>query len=232
MEKLSKDFIGRGRIHGTYDHKNADVIYTFIYDYQRSDNELYGDIMQDLSGQPDQIGLTLMYNETLQVFQGFMTPSPDIWFTYGDSLFSDRGSLILNGAAQMNRGNELFVYNENDEGKYFDDYHNSEVEIIINDSAQASKVYDNVILNMNPDASSMLEAISLTTEVGTQTITVTGDNRLRYRELLHRFPLRGKADSKRVRGKWLKMKLKFNNTGGKDIRLSSIETKYRLSLRT
>jgi hypothetical protein len=238
IESFSKYFQSSHRpdaIHGTFDYKNNDVIFTFIGP-PRIDGtgiSIWTNIFGEEVGYESlsQVGVTLSYNQTLGVFHGFMSPTPDIWFTYGDSLFSDEGSLMTGGTYSINNSHEIYVYNEDDEGKFFGNYYDSEVEIIINESAQISKVFDNVLLNMNPDAAPQLESIKLTTEIESQTITVAGDTRLRYKELLHRFPLRTITGTKRTRGKWLKMKLKFNNSGGKEIRLSSIETRYRPSLR-
>ena len=217
IENLSKNFINQGQIHGAYDYKNHDVIYTF------TDIDLVGAGEGSVGDGGYNTAKTIVYNELIKGYTSFWTAYPSYWMKFGDTLYSEKG-IVDNALAR----NQVYRYSPTSTGSFFGSYKDSTIEVVLNEKASLSKVFDNLAMAVNPEGYALVNQIVLTTENGSQTLSFP-DTRTKYRELLYRLPLRNSSATGRVRGRWCKLKINFDNNSSKNVVLSLLESKYRLS---
>jgi hypothetical protein len=149
-----------------------------------------------------------------------------MWFSFGDNFYSTRQQTAIASSQE-----KVYIYNENTEGTFFDTLMDSKIDIVVNDISQYSKVFDNIVLNINNDGYGLLKTINISTDDQTQSINVLTDTRAKYREQFYRLPLRGLNQTQRVRGKWTGIEFVFKNESDKEIVFTDLETKYRISNR-
>lgn len=166
-------------------------------------------------------GTTLLYNETNDAFTTFMSHMPPIWMNFAKFVFSN--------AFNVSSQNEVHVHDEGVRGEFFGTKKVSLLDVIVNPSPQYSKVFDIAHINSNREVKDILTNIEMTTELTTHNFNPSTDTRARNREELLKMPLRQKGKKDRVRGKHVKIKMQFTNDQDKLVRISNLETLFRLS---
>ena len=139
-----------------------------------------------------------------------------------------------------NKENEIYVHDEDYRCKFYGVIFDSKLRFIANPNVPYSKVYDNIRVNVNSDGVSILQSVTgKTPNQNAQTIILnrtTGDLRPTYREDFLVSPLRAIGASERLRGKYILLEYLVNNgrfpNDNKVIRITDIETQYRISQRT
>ena len=229
FEEILKSAYGTSpNIHSGYDHKNHEVYFSILLDPSKLSTAATSLISKTgvYSEEHTTIGATIIYNTHLKAFTSFISAIPNMWFSFGDNFYSTRQQLAVASSQE-----KVYIYNENTEGTFFDTLVDSKIDIVVNDISQYSKVFDNIVLNINNDGYGLLKTINISTDDQTQSINVLTDTRAKYREQFYRLPLRGVNESQRVRGKWTGIEFVFKNESDKEIVFTDLETKYRISNR-
>jgi len=81
--------------------------------------------------------ITLAYNELLQTFEGFYDYGSKMFFISNDALYG------LNPTAQ-----ELHTYGNGINGHFFNQYYNSEIQLVLNALPDDSKAFNNIAYNL------------------------------------------------------------------------------------
>jgi hypothetical protein len=205
-----------GGVHGAYDYKNNEVIFTFRRNIEkRVDSEAI--ITKELSNR------TYVYNESIGAFTGNLSILPRIYFTHRGKYFSTNNTL----------GNitpeKIYIHLFGLRGVYYDIVENSKLSVVFNTENDQHKVFDNSIINVNNGYTLIGETL-MTTENNSELLNLQLDNRVKYKENLLRFPLRGLLQDGRVRGKYLKIDFTIVNDGlDTECKITSIESKFRIS---
>ena len=112
----------------------------------------------------------------------------------------------------------------------FGSYNDSVLEFVVNEAATTTKIFDNILINMN-DFVSLLGQVLFTSDLGgNQTVFPPSDARSKYREAIFKTPTRQLGANDRVRGKSMRVKMTINNNGS----LASValaDTLFRISNR-
>ena len=232
IETIAQDFYKQGDIHAGYDFKNQEAYFTFVAPYTNlsAHTKTFLSETGRSASNLTKVGTTLVYNNYLGVFTSFLTAVPNMWFNFGDNFYSDRANTETT-ALSADAVKNVYIYNEDIECNFFGTNYDSTIEIIVNDLSQLSKVFDNLVLSVNRTGHDRLSSVVMTTESDTQTLTLSSDTRAKYREDFYRMPMRAINDPNRLRGRWVSVKLIFDNASDKDVVLNTLETKYRISRR-
>ena len=227
FEEILKTTYGTGaNIHSGYDHKNHEVYFSILASPGKISAAAISLINKTgiYHEANTVVGSTIIYNTHLKSFTSFISAIPKMWFSFGDNFYSTRQQTGVVSSQE-----KVYIYNENDEGSFFETLNDSKINVIVNDIAQYSKVFDNIVMNINNDGYGLLKTINIATDDQTQTLNVLTDTRAKYREQFFRLPLRGLNQTQRVRGKWAELEFVFKNESDKEIVFTDLETKYRIS---
>lgn len=172
---------------------------------------------------------TLMYNEGLNTFHGFVDLYPRIYFRYRNDLFCVNPQ-ITNQICQANAGQY---------GNFFDVFYNSILSFVVNPSPIQYKSFDNGVLGINVgNYDKMISFISHQTEEDTHIMNYSpdglsvSDDRFKYRNNELWYPIFQKGKP-RLRGKYMTVTLVIKNSsqlqlGRKAVRILSYKTKFRI----
>ena len=227
FEEILKSTYGTGaNIHSGYDQKNHEVYFSLLVTASKINSEATSLISSTgiYNEAYSVIGSTIIYNTHLKSFTSFISAIPNMWFSFGDNFYSTRQQLAVASSQE-----KVYIYNENAEGSFFETLLDSKIKLIINDAAQYSKVFDNIVMNINSDGYGLLKTINISTDDQTQSLNVLTDTRAKYREQFYRLPVREIANSQRIRGKWMELEFVFKNESSKKLVFTDLETKYRIS---
>ena len=227
FEEILKSTYGTGaNIHSGYDQKNHEVYFSLLVTASKINSEATSLISSTgiYHEAYSVIGSTIIYNTHLKSFTSCISAIPNMWFSFGDNFYSTRQQLAVASSQE-----KVYIYNENAEGSFFETLLDSKIKLIINDAAQYSKVFDNIVMNINSDGYGLLKTINISTDDQTQSLNVLTDTRAKYREQFYRLPVREIANSQRIRGKWMELEFVFKNESSKKLVFTDLETKYRIS---
>lgn len=213
-----------GGIHAIWDVKNNSILFTFT-DIKEA---AAGNVITTVTGLKE----TIEFNETDDTFKTFYSFTPNIYMKYKMNFFSND--------SDHSKENEIYVHDEDFRCKFYGVIFDSKLRFIANPNIPYSKVFDNIRVNVNADGATILKSVLATTPNQTgQTIVLngtTGDDRPKYREDFLVSPLRGLTAAERLRGKYIIMEYLVDNgrfpSDNKVIRITDIETQYRISQRT
>lgn len=163
--------------------------------------------------------LTVCYNDGVQykLFNGFSPVKSKQYISFRNKVFAE------------NNLNELHILNEGPKGFAFNQTHDLEIEMIVNPSISDVKIFDNFIGVIKSNGIKFKELIFSTNIVDEQ-ILLNDDNRYKIREGRHLIPLK-KPGYQRMRGDYLKLKIKFDNSSGNEISIASVLTQFRKSFK-
>ena len=147
-----------------------------------------------------------------------------LWIKHKDTYYSQHPT--VGGGFLTDRN--IYVHNYGNRGEFYGTYEDSELEFIVNPSPTISKVFDNLIVNIDNSGYLRLTSVTMNTETQSQSLSPQSDTRGKYREYLYKIPLRSLTQSDRMRGKHLALKFVFNNNGNL-IRVTNVESLYRPS---
>ena len=130
----------------------------------------------------------------------------------------------------INDNNVHSLFSNDSRGLMFGSYNDSVLEFVVNEAATTTKIFDNILINMN-DFVSLLGQVLFTSDLGgNQTVFPPSDARSKYREAIFKTPTRQLGANDRVRGKSMRVKMTINNNGSL-ASVASADTLFRISNR-
>lgn len=197
---------GFSGITGIYDYKNNEIIYSFHADLDRSDIPFLV------------YNFTLVYSENTETFTTRFSEVPHFYFSLQGKYFS----------SNVDSPQDFYVHLLGNRGQYYGEYKDATVDIVVNPTQDAQKVYDITQVNMNDLGVARLSQVEISTDNQTFSLSLPTDARARYRYGFLSFPVRELMQTDRTRGKWMKQKYTIVNNG--DLcRITMIENKFRIA---
>lgn len=198
---------GFSGITGVYDYKNNEVIFSFhAPNLQREDVPFLV------------YNFTLVYGENTETFTTRFSEVPHFYFPLQGKYFS----------SFVDSPQDFYVHLLGNRGEYYGTYRDSTVDIVVNPTQDAQKIYDITQVNINAEGVAILSQVEISTDNQTFSLSLPTDTRARYRYGFLSFPARGLTQTDRTRGKWMKQKYTIVNTG--DLcRITMVENKFRIA---
>lgn len=222
---------GINGIHGVFDYVNNELIYTVI---RSSGTGLSLVTKRD----------TLVISQFIDAFTAFYSHAPKIYITNNKKFVSSNN---INGFQY----NNLFLHNFGEYGKFYGQYHNSEIELFVNKFPQATKIFDNIMFQTEvQDGNTLIDTdsgltpihetfnqLEVSTDHQSNSISLIISNLIRkYRTWRLPIPRHSVQASfvssglySRMRDKYLKVKFKYLNNNNKRMIVHNIITFFRLN---
>ncbi len=204
-----KDNPFSGGIVGAFDYKNQSLYHTFSNIANAAGN---------IAGQ------TIEFNEAESQFKSFHSFIPNLYFGL-------RGSLLSVNPAVGGNGN-LYEHDAGPVGLIYGTLVNSQLKFSVNPVQTEPVWFDNGRIAMNNIAAgNKLNTATLNVQdYAPQIINFLLDPRWKFRQGFAEYPTRGITAPTRLRGKYMTVQLEvINDISNTVVRISSHETKYRLS---
>lgn len=125
--------------------------------------------------------------------------------------------------------NDIYLHNRGDVGEFYGLGHRAYFSPVINEMADATKVYDYFELNCNENMNELLGKVEMFTEKQGFTMLYPGDTRKKYREDTIWMPYRTKTQVDRMRGKFMEVFFIVHNLFNAKARASSLKSEVRIS---
>jgi len=216
-----------------YDSRNNEVLYSFI---ERRENVSSGKPYWYLY-----IAETLVYSETTGTFTSKYTFGSPMFIDTQDKLLSVRPWTTNPSTTEALNKNQIWRHNSTSltnpiQGSWYGDVYDCSVSFISNTAPTQTKVFDNLELyteitgvenlnttwdKLNCDNSYQSSVLNLVPE---QTI-------IRRERTWKTVVPRNKTNTQRLRDKYLKIKLSYDNTKGGKLKTHYVKTKFRVSKR-
>lgn len=182
-----------------YDIRHQDVIFTILN-------------ATGTTSVPVHVPVTLIYNEKVGEFISRASFVPGHYMSHNDFLLSQPPITAKN--ALTIAGNKVYVHDHADAnycqwyGALANDF---EIELILNPAPNDVSIFTSMEVDMDSDTDKFFDEIVLSDTERTHTLTVSSDNRVRRRETMWQFPLRGLTDNDRMRDRHLSVLLRYRN---------------------
>lgn len=209
------DIINNIGVRVGYDNFNQEVLFTYY-----------------LKGN-EQVSFTVVYSEILGVWTSFYSMTPSLYWNRGNNLLS-----FNNEDYNKNNEQKAFIHNRQNRNTFYNEFTNSEVEIIINPNTESSKVYDNHSIISNNIYPSKAKWTTENQEAERTREWLLQMRRLRQEEnrvqlvvgsseVDKREEYNHNRQNSRIRDKYVKLRLTYDTK--KELRIQRILTKYRRS---
>ena len=247
LEKLD-DRYNIGGLHTGFDFENNDLLFSILHNVCDNGNEFIqvgesdtpGGSSERKSTDPYSVDkyekkcLTISYNENIGAFVSEYTFYPKMYMNIGKFMYTFR------------KEGSIHIHNKGDKGDFYGNTYYSYLEYSVNKYPSLVKHFDNKVLNINETGAKRLFTasflsdvdIAATIDVKAENILVNGystSRRVRYRAGLLRFPIRDLVKvlpaGKRISGKSMDVKLKFENVDTERAILTSSDTLSRIQHR-
>ncbi len=221
-------YVGRNGVHGVYDYINDEMIYTFFKGVSTGEE-------QSLT-----TPYTLVYSEKLSAFTGFYSHFPKNYITNNKKIVSANPGVLQ----------DLYLHNFGEYGKFYGTYASSIIEFFSNKYSQFTKIFDNLMFQTEVQNGTTLvdiasgptpvqetfNTLEVSTDYQSNSITLTP-----FANLVRKFRswrtqvLRSNAAGayvsptlfSRMKDKYLRIKLTYNNNGNKRFILHSVISFFR-----
>lgn len=212
---LPNIYFGSIGITGTYDFKYNEVLLTFH-------NKKEG-----VTGDPF-TSFTIVFNENGNVFSSFNSAKPTIYLNDKENYFTP-GPADLTDFSNDKR-KDLYLHNEGNRGEFYDTYHDSYVEFVVNDVQNVSKIFTNLeweseVFDTNGNNIFDATVSSINTSNAYQVAPELTTFKRRFRTWRATLP-REAGTKARLRDHFLKTKYSFTNSDNKKFVLSGVTTIY------
>lgn len=209
---LPNIYLGSIGITGTYDFKYNEVFLTFH-------NKKEG-----VTGNPF-TSFTICFNENGNVFSSFNSAKPTLYLNDKENYFTPGPVDILN-----DKSGDLYIHNEGNRGEFYDTYHDSYVEFVVNDAQNVSKIFTNLeweseVFDTNGNNIFDATVSSINTSNAYQIAPELTTFKRRFRTWRATLP-REVGTKARLRDHFLKTKYSFTNSDNKKFVLSGVTTIY------
>lgn len=223
--------IGINGIHGVYDYINNELLYTIT----RSSND-NGSVITKKD--------TLIISHFINSFTGKYSHAPKIYITNNKKFISSDKTNSLNY-------NNLFLHNFGEYGKFYNEYFDSEIEVVVNKFPEYTKIFDNIVFQTEvQDGNTLIDIDSgftpieetfdtaeFKTDYQSNIISLIASNLIRkYRTWRLTVPRNSTQASyvssglfSRMRDKYMKIKFKYMNNGNKRLIVHNILTFFRIN---
>lgn len=114
------DIINNLCVRTGYDNFNQEVLFTFFL----KDNA--------------EVSFTIVYSEMMGIWTSFYSMQPSLYWNRGNNLLS-----FNNEDYSKDNEQKAFIHNRNNRNTFYNEFTNSEIEIIVNANTESSKVFDN-----------------------------------------------------------------------------------------
>lgn len=163
----------------------------------------------------------IVYNESLSVFETFLSEKSHLMFT-------NNGFMVVS----QQDSNIMHTDNVGGHGNYFGSTNiPSALDVVVNPSPISQSIFDNIQISIDSLSNDNLVGTELTTNTQYEQLDPSRDSRAAYRENILRFPTRGYSQKDRLRGKYLRVKLRLNTFRNARAKITSLVTKFRTSKR-
>ena len=209
---LPNIYLGSIGITGTYDFKYNEVFLTFH-------NKKEG-----VTGNPF-TSFTICFNENGNVFSSFNSAKPTLYLNDKENYFTPGPVDILN-----DKSGDLYLHNEGNRGEFYDTYHDSYVEFVVNDVQNVSKIFTNLeweseVFDTNGNNIFDATVSSINTSNAYQVAPELTTFKRRFRTWRATLP-REAGTRARLRDHFMKTKYTFANNENKKFVLSGVTTIY------
>jgi hypothetical protein len=165
------------------------------------------------------------FNENLNAFQGFHAYRSTFLVSHKHDIISH--DFLSSGIDNKYYAHDYPALKNNFYGL---DY-KALLSVVIADIPMVHKIFDDLRINCNDEASNTISRILMATETQSYYLDMTTDTRKKYLEDILRVPLRTKTQDDRTRGKHVQLTFEFLNNSFKPSRMTNLVTFYRTSNR-
>lgn len=162
---------------------------------------------------------TLVYNENIDTFTDF-SGFFSLWATkFGNKFFTNFVEI----------GSKIYLQNKGLYGQYYDQLlKDTVITITINPAVGVSKLFDNVVMNINQEGATLLTRVDMITETQTMSmLNFQSFNKQKYRYDNLYSPLWDVTNLERVQGKTCRLTFTFTNDGTTLVKITSNKTTFR-----
>ena len=142
-------------------------------------------------------------------------------------IYATAAGLLI--SASIDDPGNWYVHGVGNRGEYNGSYQQTKIKFIQNPLPDANKLFDNSWTNINEDGYDLLTKINWVTDNQEQSLTISGDTRSKYKNLLFTTPTMGRdVSGEHLSGKTMATELIFTNGENKLIALTSHDQSFRL----
>jgi len=198
---------GIGGIHGVYDYKNNEALFTFRITTK-----------EEIIAPVEDYEFTLSYSENTEAWSTYYSFIPKFYFDFIGRYFSEKTL----------ESEKIYVHLLGERGKYYDEYVDAKLQFVVNPSMDAQKTYDIAVLNVNAEGVETLKTVNISTDINSVSLSLVTDARAKYRHGLLTYPDRGINQVDRIRGKYMLKEYVIENSANKLCRITMEENKFRI----
>lgn len=196
-----------------------DMIVQVIPDY-RNLQVIYSMFLTDF-----ELNLTFAFDENLNAL--------DTRWSYNPDMLIYQGKYVLSSKQDVLYLHQAYLY-----GNYYGEFSNTKLRFVVTgETTSLQKVFDNMLISVNPDGVPRIGKVTLTTDTGqVHSLDLRSDTRVMFRDNLLRFPLFEVGNTTgRLRGLVLQAEIEIMNDDQiddeTDIRtiITAVYTDYRVT---